>query len=480
MQSVGSLQPKSSSNNTAAAHAALSKSSELEKIDKSVNTNSQSYIAAYNTELSPEKNKSQHFESRIITSSTALSLSNSSNSNGSLSNSPTMNHQSLMQILEIDNVKRLNGFQPPKKRSKPLHLSVSKKQRTYKGYSVNEEIGEDTISNSVAEEEHQISQAKLSKRNTLHFFRNLDATNEEQEVSDDIIIIEQNNNTTKNINAKTYIYNANQKNVVGQTTRLHKGSNLTTNENIRDIEYRKRKINVQDSSEDELENPKFSNIMKKNKLHKRQLKINKDEIPIKSEEEFWNPTSAEYNAEDEVIERMRAQFPIEIFRELAEKNLSIPKSNNEKKRVSFVERFKEYSKALDSDDEDIKKRSEDVDIIDDSDVTPIDTECKIDKSGKYAKEKLDEEIKRLLQCIGETIFRHLRRQDVALFQVTRKIIVQNETSLTQGLETQFRNKRELLNKFKRNYATISTAYQQMIKELKEGRKGFPSLEQVEN
>ncbi|CAI2179223.1 14958_t:CDS:10 [Funneliformis geosporum] len=500
--SVGGLQSRSSlNNNTATTCATLSKSSELsiaEKIDKSVNTelakNSQNYIATYNTELSPENYKSQHFETRIITSSTTRSPSNPSNFS-SQNNSPTMNHQSIMQIFDIDNVKRLNVFQPPKKCSEPLQLSVSKKQRSNKIYSVNEEIGEDTI---MAEEaEHQIPQAELSKTNTLHFFTNSD----EQEVSDDIIIIEQNNNSTQNINAKTYIYNANKKNVVGQTTRLHKGPNLTIDENIRDIDHRKRKITVQDSSEDELENPKFSNINKMNKLHKRQLKINKDDSPIKSEEEFWNPTSAEYNAEDEVFERMRAQFPIEFFRELGEKNLSIPKPNHEKKRVSFVERLKEFSN---SDDESIKKRTdryilhtrnispinsseitiqpslEDVDIIDDSDVTPIDTECKIDRSNKYAKEKLDEEIRRLLQCIGETIFKQFHKQDVALFRVTRKTIVQNEISLTQGLETQSKNKRELLNTFKRNYATIAIAYQQMIKELKEERKKFASLKQVEN
>ncbi len=44
--------------------------------------------------------------------------------------------------------------------------------------------------------------------------------------------------------------------------------------------------------------------------------------------------------------------------------------------------------------------SEDMDIVN-RDVTPIDTERKIDRSNKYANEKLDEEIRRLLQCVGE-------------------------------------------------------------------------------
>ncbi len=51
-------------------------------------------------------------------------------------------------------------------------------------------------------------------------------------------------------------------------------------------------------------------------------KINKDDSSIKSEEEFWNPTLknaatdslTEYNAEDEVIERMRAHRSWEVER----------------------------------------------------------------------------------------------------------------------------------------------------------------------
>jgi hypothetical protein len=42
----------------------------------------------------------------------------------------------------------------------------------------------------------------------------------------------------------------------------------------------------------------------------------------------------------------------------------------------------------------------------------------------------------------QTIFRQFRSQDVVLFQTTHKAIVQNETSLTQGLETQFKRKYE--------------------------------------
>ncbi len=93
--SAGVLQPKSSLHIIAAAHDTLSKSLEpsktstVERIDKSINTTtkaelanvSQNFIATYNTELSlgfdnsSEQNKSQHFENRNITPPTMHSPS---------------------------------------------------------------------------------------------------------------------------------------------------------------------------------------------------------------------------------------------------------------------------------------------------------------------------------------------------------------------------------------------------------------------
>jgi len=61
--------------------------------------------------------------------------------------------------------------------------------------------------------------------------------------------------------------------------RLYEGSRLVANENIKDVNYK-----------------------------------NKNDSPINSEEEFWNPTkhdtndSTENDTEDKVIEQMRAQF----------------------------------------------------------------------------------------------------------------------------------------------------------------------------
>ena len=74
-------------------------------------------------------------------------------------------------------------------------------------------------------------------------------------------MVEQNNDTTKNITAKFH----------GQKIaefRSYEGPNLAANENIKNIKKRKTR-----DSNDELENPKFNNIIKKNRFHKEQTKV---------------------------------------------------------------------------------------------------------------------------------------------------------------------------------------------------------------
>ncbi|GBB83647.1 hypothetical protein RclHR1_10350003 [Rhizophagus clarus] len=319
-----------------------------------------------------------------------------------------------------------------------------------------------------------------------------------QNQDDDFIMMELNNEADHVINEQEF--------------RFYGISNLASADNIKNPNHGKRKRKSQDSIEDNLKKPKFNNIIKKNR---EQIKVdvqiestqfyqyltitdiilfekinNNRSSPIKSEDEFWNPPKNDTTGptEDEVIERMRAQFPMECFRELMGKSVT---SNNEKKQVTFIEKLKG---SLDSDDEEINNGQYILHTRDSSltissnnettkqcsenatydnkvnDVTPI--------NSRYANEKFDEEIKRLLQCVGETIFRQFRSQDAALFQETQKKIIQNETSLAQELKTQFKRKNQLLDEFKRNYTSIAIEDRQMIKKLKEGRKELASLEQT--
>src|ERR1043165_10210822 len=135
--SVGGLRPKSSLHNIAAVHDAVGKST--------LANNSQNYIARYNTELSPSvddssEKKSQYFENRNVTPPTTHSPY------PSYPNDSYINHQPITQMLEVDNVGRLNVFQPPKKRSIPLNLSTSKKQRTNKGHNIKDVMKENKSS----------------------------------------------------------------------------------------------------------------------------------------------------------------------------------------------------------------------------------------------------------------------------------------------------------------------------------------------
>ncbi|CAB5193531.1 unnamed protein product [Rhizophagus irregularis] len=403
-----------------------------------------SCIAMYNTELSFSASnplEKQTFKNKRITSTTS-------------------NHShAKLQILDTE---RRNGFQSSKRRSKPLNL---KKQTDSKGDSMKEGTNEDKLSNDMVKkkkaETNQISRVDPTKQDTLQI----------QDV---------NNETADNVADDQ------------QEFHFYEISNLVSTENTRNLNHGKRKRKTQDSIEDNPEKPRFNNKFKKNK---EQIKIDNRNSPIKSEEEFWNPSkydTTDSTEDEEAIERMRAQFPMEFFRELMGKNTPISKSNNEKKRVSFIEKLKG---SLDSDDEDINNGENGGQYIlhtrDSSPTISNNNETNCSKNAtydnkisdvtsinnRYADEKFDEEIRRLLQCVGETIFRQFRSQDAALFQATHKAIIKNETNLTQGLETQFIRKNQLLNEFKRKYTSIAIEDRQMIKKLKGGRKELTSLEQ---
>ncbi|CAB4435950.1 unnamed protein product [Rhizophagus irregularis] len=389
-----------------------------------------SCIAMYNTELSFSASnplEKQTFKNKRITSTTS-------------------NHShAKLQILDTE---RRNGFQSSKRRSKPLNL---KKQTDSKGDSMIEEKAET----------NQISRVDPTKQDTLQI---------------------------QDVNIETADHVADDQ----QEFHFYEISNLVSTENTRNLNHGKRKRKTQDSIEDNPEKPRFNNKFKKNK---EQIKIDNRNSPIKSEEEFWNPSkydTTDSTEDEEAIERMRAQFPMEFFRELMGKNTPISKSNNEKKRVSFIEKLKG---SLDSDDEDINNGENGGQYIlhtrDSSPTISNNNETNCSKNAtydnkisdvtsinnRYADEKFDEEIRRLLQCVGETIFRQFRSQDAALFQATHKAIIKNETNLTQGLETQFIRKNQLLNEFKRKYTSIAIEDRQMIKKLKGGRKELTSLEQ---
>ncbi|CAG8485852.1 14995_t:CDS:2, partial [Dentiscutata heterogama] len=100
------------------------------------------------------------------------------------------------------------------------------------------------------------------------------------------------------------------------------------------------------------------------------------------------------------------------------------------------------------------------------------------KSQKFADEQLDEEIRSLLQLVGEAIFRQFQRQDSTLFQASENAIIHSETKLTQSLEKQFERKREVLNTYRSNYTLIASESQQMMNKLKEGRNDLETLEQT--
>ncbi|RIA92683.1 hypothetical protein C1645_736136 [Glomus cerebriforme] len=318
---------------------------------------SQSCIGACNAEFSlniDNPSERQRFENIRITSSTS-------------------NHsRAKLQILDAE---RHNVSRPSKQRSKLLKL---KKQTNNKG---EEGTNGDKLSNDMFKEE-------TSKQSNL----------QNQDGSDgDFIMVEPNNDTTD------ITITENQMNLSGQEFRLSEEPKFPN--------LMKRK--TLDSNEDEAEKPRFNNLInliKKNKFYKEQLKVNKRNSPIKSEKDFWNPSekditdSIKYDADDEVVERMRAQFPMEFFRELIRKNTSIPKSNDEKQESSSI----------------ISSNNGTTHSPEKDNIVNVER-----RSSKYADEKLDEEIRRLLLCIGETISRQFKALQKA-----------NEIRLTQGLGTQ--------------------------------------------
>ncbi|CAG8454244.1 9755_t:CDS:10 [Ambispora gerdemannii] len=94
----------------------------------------------------------------------------------------------------------------------------------------------------------------------------------------------------------------------------------------------------------------------------------------------------------------------------------------------------------------------------------------------FADDQLDQEIRTLLQSVGETIFRNYQRQDATLFQATQNALLQNETEVFHGIDRQIERKKELLGTYKEHYTSISSDSQEIVKQLKESRNELANLD----
>ncbi|KAG9299137.1 hypothetical protein G9A89_020450 [Geosiphon pyriformis] len=97
-------------------------------------------------------------------------------------------------------------------------------------------------------------------------------------------------------------------------------------------------------------------------------------------------------------------------------------------------------------------------------------------SEKFADDRLDQEIRGLLQCVGETIFQNYQQQDATLFQATQNAMLQEENEVIESLDRQFERRRELLDTYKRKYSSISDESQHMVGKLKEARNELEGLD----
>ncbi|KAF0512387.1 synaptonemal complex protein 2-like isoform x2 [Gigaspora margarita] len=241
---------------------------------------------------------------------------------------------------------------------------------------------------------------------------------------------------------------------------------------------------------------------------KKLIVVDDDESQIMSEEEFWNPKQK--NNYD-------SSTDIEYVDVTDRQCLKSKHHKGENRHVSFIKRLQAFTNYLgadeDKDDEETSMQ-DDIYIIHSRDSSPtindndeavqknineIETNKEhyetIDdgtdnednfipskvvnekiKPRKFADGQWDEEIRSLLQLVGEAIFRQFQRQDSTLFQSSENAIIQSETKLTQSLEKQFERKRELLNTYRNNYTLIATESQQMMNKLKEGRNDLETLE----
>ncbi|CAG8455205.1 14372_t:CDS:10 [Ambispora leptoticha] len=94
----------------------------------------------------------------------------------------------------------------------------------------------------------------------------------------------------------------------------------------------------------------------------------------------------------------------------------------------------------------------------------------------FTDDKLDQEIRSLLQRVGETIFRNYQRQDATLFQASQNALLQNETEVFHGVDRQIERKKEFLDTYKEHYASILSDSQETVEQLKESRNELANLD----
>ncbi|CAG8617126.1 4814_t:CDS:10, partial [Racocetra fulgida] len=499
--SIGILQPHSSSFNTTTALDTLSKSLEASKtptsdrIDRHINIlKDTDFDEVTLVNVDESQNNTSTFNNILAKSRSQLPknvtppplpISSSSNENSPCNNINSMDRKSLTQILENNyNVNHRYAFPPPKQRTKPLNLSASKQKSKISNNAdlvekdneivVNKTILNNECSSSSAIRSNEnvsttvnvnsvqkrTDQSKYDKDNPKDIVRRQAETRNDTKVSNGTDLenaryqsnVAKNNNGSSVKNDKLFGLpranenlnslakaNATRKNLFNNVACKNKND---TGEN-REVSHGGSKRKALDLNDDGPEYPeqyRSDDQLKSNSNYrvitkkggKKLVVVDDDESQIMSEEEFWNPKQNNYDSS------------------------------------SDIESFTNYL----GEDED--KDDEEISMQDDSSPTINDNDEAIQEHDNgqqtFADEQLDEEIRSLLQLVGEAIFKQFQKQDSTLFQASENAIIQSETNLSQSLEKQFERKN--------NYTLIASESQQMMNKLKEGRNDLETMERT--
>ncbi|CAG8577284.1 15075_t:CDS:10, partial [Racocetra persica] len=460
-------------------------------------------------------------------------LSSSSNENSPCNNISSMDRKSITQILENNyNVNHRYAFPPPKQRTKPLNLSASKqKSKISNNADLVEKDNEIIVNKTILNNECSSSNAIRSNENvsttvnvnsmqqrTDQFKYDKDSPKRRQaETRNDTKVsngadlenaryqsnVAKNNNGSSVKNDKLFGLsranenlnslakaNATRKNLFNNVACKNKND---TGEN-REVSHGGSKRKTLDLNDDGPEYPeqyRSDDQLKSNSNYrvitkkggKKLVVVDDDESQIMSEEEFWNPKQKNnYDSSSDIecidvtdVQRSKSKYQKKTG------------DKGENRHVAFIKRLQAFTNYLgadeDKDDEEISMQ-DDLCIINSRDSSPTindnDEAIQEHDNGqqKFADEQLDEEIRSLLQLVGEAIFKQFQKQDSTLFQASENAIIQSETNLSQSLEKQFERKRELLNTYRNNYTLIASESQQMMNKLKEGRNDLETMERT--
>ncbi|CAG8665452.1 1048_t:CDS:2, partial [Gigaspora rosea] len=182
-------------------------------------------------------------------------------------------------------------------------------------------------------------------------------------------------------------------------------------------------------------------------LETKRGEVDDDENQTMSEEEFWNPKQKNNYVSSTDIEHV----DVTDRQRLKSKHHEDKEDDDETSMQDdiYIIHSRDSSPTINDNDEAVQKNineietnNEHYETIDDGtdnedNFIPSKVVNEQIKPQKFADGQWDEEIRSLLQLVGEAIFRQFQRQDSTLFQSSENAIIQSETKLTQSLEKQF-------------------------------------------